>query len=179
STYSYLPGGPVSPVMTAEALLGRQYLGWSRDNPALRQGAAFVAADLESAGTRNIYYWYYATQMLHNMRNKDWERWNLIMRETLVHTQIVRAACDRGSWDPLDPNAADRHTLIGGRLYLTSLSLLTLEVYYRFLPLYRDPEGGTTTKDAELAANVQDEEPGIKAASATKEKPKEEKKPGK
>ena len=24
-----------------------------------------------------------------------------------------------------------------GRLYLTSLSILTLEVYYRYLPLYR------------------------------------------
>ena len=70
-----MPGRPVTPVMTAEALLSRQYLGWPRDYPPLVKGARHIAVDLEQSEERNIYYWYYATQLLHNMQNKDWERW--------------------------------------------------------------------------------------------------------
>jgi len=50
--------------------------------------------------------------------------------------QVTGMGCDRGSWDPIYP-IPDRWAGSAGRLYLTSLSLLTLEVYYRYLPLYR------------------------------------------
>ncbi len=40
---------------------------------------------------------------------------------------------ERGSWDP----KGDRWGDAGGRLYVTCLSIYTLEVYYRHLPLYR------------------------------------------
>src|SRR5262249_13820555 len=73
--YSYQPGQPPTAVMTAEALLSRQILGWPRDFPALVKGVGQVSADLESGSERNIYYWYYATQLLHNMRGDRWERW--------------------------------------------------------------------------------------------------------
>jgi hypothetical protein len=122
--------------MTAEALLSRQYLGWPRDYPPLLKGARHVALDLEQSQERNIYYWYYATQLLHNMQNKDWERWNLRVREGLIGMQVKGNGCDRGSWDPFLPQP-DRWASSGGRLFLTSLSLLTLEVYYRYLPLYQ------------------------------------------
>ena len=74
--YSYLPGRPVTAPMTAEALLSRQYMGWPRDYPPLIKGARHIAIDLEQSEERNIYYWYYATQLLHNMQNQDWKRWN-------------------------------------------------------------------------------------------------------
>ena len=91
--------------MTAEALLSRQYLGWPRDYPPLVKGAAQVAKHLESAPERNIYYWYYATQLLHNMQNDDWKRWNLRVREGLITMQVTGEGCDRGSWDPVEPAA--------------------------------------------------------------------------
>ncbi len=140
--YSYQPGQSASPVMTAEALVGRQLLGWGRDHPALARGAARVASHLQTSEDRNIYYWYYATQLLHNMRNKDWERWNPHVREALIDAQIHEDGCGHGSWDPAYPSA-DRWGMSAGRLYQTSLSILTLEVYYRYLPLYRtaDEEG--------------------------------------
>lgn len=140
-TYAYLPGRPASPVMTAEALLTRQYLGWPRDFPALVKGASLVAADLEGSKERNIYYWYYATQLLHNMQNKDWKRWNARVRDGLVAMQVTGDGCDHGSWDPNSPQpdawARTDRRLGAGRLFLTSLSVLTLEVYYRYLPLYQ------------------------------------------
>ena len=44
--------------------------------------------------------------------------------------------CATGSWDP-DKPAKDAWAEPGGRLMVTSLSALTLEVYYRYLPLYK------------------------------------------
>jgi len=138
-TYSYQPNHPVSPVMTAEALVSRQLLGWPRSHPALVKGAGRIAAHLESSTERNIYYWYYATQLLHNMKNRDWERWNAKVREELIRTQVQEDSCAFGSWDPLVPQP-DRWGGPGGRLFQTSLSILTLEVYYRYLPLYRSSD---------------------------------------
>ena len=171
-TYSYKPGGPVSPVMTAEALLSRQYMGWPRDFPPLVKGARHIAADLDESRERNIYYWYYATQLLHNMQNKDWERWNLKVREGLLGMQVKGEGCDRGSWDPLQPQG-DRWGAVGGRLFLTSLSILTLEVYYRYLPLYRptDSDGAGALAPPVAAAKPLGlgNDKGLKAVPATRE----------
>ncbi len=141
--YAYQPNQNVSPVMTAEALIGRQLLGWPKTHPSLVKGAGRVAAHLEKSNDRNIYYWYYATQLLHNMKNKDWERWNPRVREELIRTQVQDDTCAGGSWDPSQPGR-DRWGETAGRHYQTALSILTLEVYYRYLPLYRtaDKDGG-------------------------------------
>jgi len=138
-TYSYLPGGNPTPVMTAEALLCRQYLGWPRDYPTMIKGVAGVWQELQLDPQRNIYYWYYSTQLLHNMQNKAWKQWNPQIREGLIATQIESKGCDQGSWSPFLPQP-DRWGRQAGRLYQTSMSILTLEVYYRFLPLYRNTE---------------------------------------
>src|SRR5262249_14425023 len=83
----------------------------------------------------NIYYWYYATQVMHNMADKEWDTWNRKMRKILVTTQNS-AGCASGSWDP-DKPMRDTWGQQGGRIMMTSLSALTLEVYYRYLPLYK------------------------------------------
>src|SRR5690606_1705382 len=65
TTYSYQPGGKATPVMTAEALLIRQYLGWTRQRRSMITGSQAVARDLlnpKKSKQRNLYYWYYATQ---------------------------------------------------------------------------------------------------------------------
>ena len=43
----------------------------------------------------------------------------------------VKEGDGRGSWDPVGQDAD-----VGGRVYSTALSVLCLEVYYRYLPLY-------------------------------------------
>lgn len=137
ATYAYQPGGKVSPVMTAEALLCRQYLGWPRDTPGLILGASQVAGDLVRSKERNLYYWYYATQLIHNLEGPAWSQWNPLVRTALVESQAVGEGCDRGSWDPNHP-APDAWGKTAGRHFQTALSLLTLEVYYRYLPIYRE-----------------------------------------
>ena len=55
----------------------------------------------------------------------------------LIANQVRGDGCDRGSWDPRTAPARPLGTIQAGRHYSTCLSLLTLEVYYRYLPLYQ------------------------------------------
>ena len=114
---------------TAVGLLCRMYMGWKREKPQLKQGVEFLAN--LGPSREDIYYNYYATQVLHHWDGELWDKWNRQMREQLVGTQIKEGP-GAGSWDVTDP-----HGNAGGRIYQTTLSLLTLEVYYRHLPIYR------------------------------------------
>ena len=114
---------------TAVGLLCRMYLGWGRRNRALRRGVEWLSQ--RGPSPDNMYYNYYATQVLHHWSGAKWNRWNKVMREQLIRSQR-RTGPGKGSWDPV----GRRHEP-GGRIYQTALSVMTLEVYYRHLPLYR------------------------------------------
>jgi hypothetical protein len=129
--YSYLPHGFPTPTMTAEALLCRQYMGWPKGHSGLQRGVRYLMGNLPSPEETNVYYWYYATQVLYHLGGTPWERWNARMRVVLCAGQETEGH-EAGSWTPRGENAAQ-----GGRLYMTSLAVATLEVYYRYLPLYR------------------------------------------
>ncbi|HYT93570.1 MAG TPA: prenyltransferase/squalene oxidase repeat-containing protein [Gemmataceae bacterium] len=138
--YGYTgPSG--SPTMSAVGLLCRQYLqSWGSQNLRLIKG---IEKNLEThppGSSKNMYYFYYATQVMHHFGGKSWEKWNEKMRDILVKTQdkkLVPGSDVKGSWSP----AGDAHGHVGGRLMITSLSILTLEVYYRHLPLYYRDSG--------------------------------------
>jgi hypothetical protein len=132
SRYAYQPRQGATLTLTAEGLLCRQYMGWPRDDERLNAGVDYLLANLPAWDRRNVYYWYYATQVLHHMEGKPWRTWNEVMRALLPAQQEKRGR-ERGSWDP----HGDRWGGAGGRLYVTCLSLYILEVYYRHLPLYR------------------------------------------
>lgn len=130
SQYSYLAGRPKpSQAMTAAALLCRMYLGWNEQNASLRAGIKRL--DEWGPDSSNMYYNFYATQVMRHWGGPEWDKWNSVMRTRLVRTQI-RSGHASGSWDPSDPYGGS-----GGRLYMTTFALLTLEVYYRHLPLYQ------------------------------------------
>jgi hypothetical protein len=136
--FSYHPTKEVSPAMTAEGLLMRQYLGAKRDDAPLIAGANYLRTRLPDFGQRDAYYWYYATQVMFHMQGDHWNEWNNSLRDLLVTTQSRDGAVS-GSWDPARPSP-DKWASGGGRHYLTCLNLLMLEVYYRHLPLYLELE---------------------------------------
>ena len=68
---------------------------------------------------------------MRNYGGEDWNRWNDQVRELLISEQRKSGPL-AGSWDPDGPWGP-----YGGRLYSTTISTLSLEVYYRFLPLYK------------------------------------------
>ncbi len=132
SKYAYRVRDGATLALSAEGLLCRQYLGWSHEDPRLNTGVDYLLANLPEWDKRNVYYWYYATQVCHHMEGKPWRAWNDVMRQLLPENQVKRGA-ERGSWDP----EGDRWGPDGGRLFVTCLSLYILEVYYRHLPMYQ------------------------------------------
>jgi hypothetical protein len=131
--YSYQPGSGFSEVMTAEGLLSRMYLGWQRQNRGLRRGVLQLAEDFPPIRSDpNIYYWYYATQVMHHWGGPVWTRWNQQMRDVLVESQATQGHEAGSWWYPGTPHGGR-----GGRLYMTALACCTLEVYYRHAPLFR------------------------------------------
>ncbi len=137
--FSYMPGEYETPALTAAGLLSREYLGWGAKNPDLISGCQYLihrlpprVEDFQPGDRLQLYYWYYATQVLHHMCGPYFEKWNPRVRDLLVKTQEMEGH-RAGSWDPMIADHGNR----GGRVYATSLAVLTLEVYYRYLPLYR------------------------------------------
>lgn len=135
--FAYLPENKPTPCMTAVGLLCLQYMGVKRTDPVLGEGVRVLMDNLPDApeAGRNLYYWYYATQVMHHVGGSDWDNWNRRMRRVLISTQSQKG-CSEGSWDP-DKPTRDAWGESGGRLMVTSLATLTLEVYYRYLPLYK------------------------------------------
>jgi hypothetical protein len=136
--FSYQPRQNATLSMTAVGLLCSQYLGAKRNDAQMVDGCEFLMepAHLPDAeNIRHIYYWYYATMVMHNVTGPQWDAWNRQMRKVVCNSQ-VRVGCAAGSWDPALPTP-DQWGSQGGRIMETALSALTLEVYYRYLPLYK------------------------------------------
>ncbi|MFP6751060.1 MAG: prenyltransferase/squalene oxidase repeat-containing protein, partial [Pirellulaceae bacterium] len=130
----------VSKTMTSVGLLMRLYRGWKVSDPRAIEGAEYLKKHLPSIGRtksgslRDTYYWYYATQFMFHMGGDYWKAWNDRLYPILLNSQITRGDL-AGSWDPRLP-VPDRWGPHAGRIYLTTMNLLSLEVHYRYLPLY-------------------------------------------
>ncbi|MFW6107581.1 MAG: hypothetical protein ACOC70_00140 [bacterium] len=124
--------------MAAVGLTAQQFLGFPNDRRMARRQVHILLRhppDWSRLNLRNrsdsVYYWYYATLALFQTGGEVWDRWNPKMKKALLAHQR-RDGCADGSWDA--PNTQWART--GGRLYVTALNVLSLEVYYRYLPLY-------------------------------------------
>ena len=130
---AYRPSEQPSRSMTAESLFCWQLLGLPRQHPAGGEAADYVLEETPGEGTYNLYYWYYATLSMYQLHDAHWQRWNDALRAALLSRQVHQKGPLAGSWD-----TSDLWGSYGGRVYTTALATLTLEVYYRFLPLYVD-----------------------------------------
>ncbi|MGC4003504.1 MAG: squalene--hopene cyclase [Pirellulales bacterium] len=128
---AYRPQERPSRTMTAEALVARQFLGMSNDNPAATEAANYLLGDLPNEKKINLYYWYYGTLGMYQVGGDAWRDWNAAMQATLLARQRTGDKLE-GSWDPDCVWGG-----YGGRVYSTAISALCLEVYYRYLPLYQ------------------------------------------
>ena len=122
--------------MTAVGALMRLHTGAKPDDPRVLAAARALAARRPAFDERNrdSYLWYYASQVLVHTGGAEWDDWYATLVETLAATQET-AGGRAGSWDPLGPRP-DRWGRWGGRLYVTALHLLALEVPDRRLPTY-------------------------------------------
>jgi hypothetical protein len=120
--------------MTAIGNLLQLFRGRSPEYQRIELAVKHVGA--KGPSESDMYFDYYATQLLFHRGGPIWEAWNTKMREYLVRTQELQGH-SAGSWWFEDDYSND----IGGRLYVTCMACLTLEVYYRYLPIYEQPAG--------------------------------------
>jgi hypothetical protein len=128
-----------NPTVTSVGLLMRRYLGWNRKNKDLVRGADYLMANLPAVGTpdnpkRDTYYWYYATQVMRHMEGEHWRTWKERLMPMLRESQITEGKF-AGSWSPTSP-VPDKWARHGGRIYVTAMNLLSLEVDYRLIKIH-------------------------------------------
>jgi len=137
AVYGYLSPEGRRPATTAIGLLCRMYLGWKHEQLPLQHGVQILGQlgpSTDRTGNKNnMYYNYYATQVMHHYGGYPWQRWNAVMREYLIKSQETKGH-EAGSWYL---PGSDDGSRAGGRLYCTAMAAMTLEVYYRYMPLYR------------------------------------------
>jgi len=137
SVYQYTPnqGHGNGVRVTAIGNLCRQFLGWKKED--LQASVQWFmdkggVPDGWGAGKTDLYYWYYGTLCVFQQGGDMWKQWNEAMKKTLCESQR-RGGDEDGSWDPVG-QYADRW----GRVGQTAIGALCLEVYYRYLPMYKN-----------------------------------------
>ena len=131
-TYFYRVPQDRSMACTAIGILLRMFLGESPTAPRLDDGLRLVAAHNDYG--RDIYFRYYAALALFHCGGGRWEAWNQQCRDYLIATQATQGH-EAGSW-----YFEDHYGKVGGRLYTTAMAAMTLEVYYRYSPLYQQAD---------------------------------------
>jgi outer membrane biosynthesis protein TonB len=140
---------------SAVGLLCRLYTGWSSNDPRLLEGVNQLLKS-NTHPALLLYRNFYLAQILLHIDHPAWEQWNRRNRDYLVRMQVTETTrmnqrnpafgsppCEIGSWYLTNPNGTtknairDRHLAPAGRLAHTALAILTLEVYYRLLPIYK------------------------------------------
>jgi hypothetical protein len=133
----YVPGKNESyvyhPTMSAISILCRIFMGQRETEPAMA-AVNLLAADLPQWLPDHVdfYYWHYGSQALYQVDGPEgpmWKQWNEAMKQAIVpHQKVAADGCRNGSWNPEE----ERWGHEGGRVYMTAIGALTLEVYYRY-----------------------------------------------
>ncbi len=139
AAYGYLDASNPTLARSSVGLLCRMYLGWKKDHEGLQEGARRIA---QAGPSKDLYYDYYATQIMHHLEGERWVAWNATMTKMLLESQATKDH-EAGSWYAGVDVGHGAHA--AGRLYCTSLATMILEVYYRHLPIY-----GTQSVDEEF-----------------------------
>ena len=84
----------------------------------------------------NMYYNYYATQVMRHWEGEEWEKWNRQMRDQLIHIQ-AKQGHEEGSWFINSGGNADQGARPAAGSTVTAMAAMILEVYYRNMPIYR------------------------------------------
>ncbi|MEM9944246.1 MAG: prenyltransferase/squalene oxidase repeat-containing protein, partial [Planctomycetota bacterium] len=126
---SYKPNEGPSTTMTAEALLCRYVLMKSPSIHTIETAQKRILSDLPQPKIVNLYYWYYGTLAMYQAGGSSWDQWNQNLLGTLLPLQN-KTGPDLGSWP-----ANGIWGGYGGKVYATAMATMSLEVYYRYLPI--------------------------------------------
>ncbi|MFH1708818.1 MAG: hypothetical protein ABIF71_13000, partial [Planctomycetota bacterium] len=116
---------------TSISLLCRVFMGQDTNSRIMQ---ALANKMIENVPTTiqdgEFYMWYYATLAMFQMGGDYWKKWNESLKKVLCDNQVM-GGCADGSWNPTTDYSCQK----GGRLFTTATGCLSLEVYYRYLPI--------------------------------------------
>ena len=130
--FGYKTPGDDKPAMTAVGILVLQLVNRERGK-VVRQALDLIIDDHKAAkldyANADLYFWYYGTQACFQHQGSAWAKWNRQFQPELLKNQA-----DDGSWKPTAgslPKGGD--TTVDGQVFRTSVCVLMMEVYYRYL----------------------------------------------
>lgn len=142
AAYGYTDAKTARPPLNAAGLLCRMFTSWKKTNDALIRGAKSLA---KGGPSRDMYTSYYATQVLYHVKQQlpqEWDTWQQQMSKMLVEAQITDGHQAGSYYEGFTTGHAPH---VGGRIYVTSMATMTLEVYFKHgLPLYQDAASSQT-----------------------------------
>ncbi len=127
--------------------------GWGPDAAGMAEGVVGLMkrapVPVQAKTLPDMYFHFHATQVVRFFDGEEWKQWNEGpkgmdgtrkggMRDMFVELQYKKDGLHQGSWEP-ETGWVGKNW---GRLGTTALCVLTLEVYYRQLPLYKRVDGG-------------------------------------
>ncbi len=83
----------------------------------------------------DLYAWYYHTQAVLMFGGTSWKKW-----DAMFSNELIKSQASDGSWPPMSNPAhgnLQKDPSVTGAIYRTTLSVLMLEAYYRYLPTTR------------------------------------------
>jgi hypothetical protein len=150
-----------SPSMTGAGTLCLQLMG-KADCPEVKDGLRWMNSSTSEIfepkwddggkdakkGKNPVYAWYYITQAKFQSGGDDWKKWNPKFSTAVIRSQIVEGKL--GHWEGGDH---------GHAVYTTTLCCLMLEVYYRYLPTFKQVAStpaapATATKSDDVVVDV-------------------------
>jgi len=118
--------------LTAVGMFAQLYLGWETSDQLIEHQAKVLLENLPQLHPvgqeldNDFYYWYFGTLAMFLKGGEAWKTWNQHMKQVLLNSYEKQRQGEL---------VVDRWSGYGGRIYTTALALLTLEVYYRYVPL--------------------------------------------
>ena len=114
-------------------LLSGVFLGLDPNDTMMQTMANYVMQhDVPIGYPTNTYFMYYNTLGIFQMGGERWATWNDTVRDMLIAAQRREPGCFDGSWDW---QGTQFHGHQVGRLVSTAYVTLSLQVYYRYLPM--------------------------------------------
>lgn len=135
--YGYTGPERNNAAMIATGMFCRQLDLVAPTDPRMTESAEALKMHPMNVGAPDFYTVYYATLALYQHQGPIWTDWNDRLKEALPLLQ-QKDGDEAGSWNP-----TGGHSAAGGRVISTTMATLSLEVYYRLLPMY-----GFRNKDA-------------------------------
>jgi len=127
--------GRSSPAMQGVGVLCLQLLGEMDSEPVTvvsRHISNKIPIDWNNGPKWPIYTWYYCTQAMFHAGKSYFDPWNKKFAPMLVKSQH-----QKGYWEPKKQT----------KVFSTTLCALSLQVYYRYLPTYQEPEKRSENKN--------------------------------